>query len=98
MANDLTDNPWIIDTAATLDSGTAGLRISHIKWVNPSGVAGDACVIQNGAGTRVTWEAVCPGGNFDADIDFGERGLATRGIKVSTLSRGRLYLYFVGWS
>lgn len=96
MANDLTDNPWIIDTAATLDAGSGEMRIAHVKWINPSGQADDACVIQNGAGTRVFWESVYPGGNFDADISFPERGIRVRGLKVSTLSRGRLYVYFVG--
>lgn len=95
MANDTTQSPWILDTAATIDSSSNEVRIKRLKWVGGT-TAGHTCVIQNGAGTRNVWEDVAPAANYVASEEFGDKGLLTYGFKLTTIASGKLYVYFMG--
>lgn len=50
MANDLTHNPWVLDTAAVLHA-TNVFWIKKVQFIGA--VAGDNCIFENGAGQEV---------------------------------------------
>jgi hypothetical protein len=97
MANDLTSNPLILDTAAAGDvlSANAPAKIKKLRWVVlTGGVAADTCVLTDSAG-KVIWECANQGAlaNFNLETDFGSAGHKVRGLKLPTIARGKLYVY-----
>src|SRR5437899_1770201 len=94
MANDLLQDPLIIDTAAATSLRAGPVRLWAVKWVPANGaVAGNACVIQDKTSARNVYEHILgtgllPPPTFEI-IDVMVKG----GIAVTTLDSGRLYLY-----
>ncbi len=91
MANDLTGDPWKIDTAAgntTTPAATGQLTVTRVRWVGAS-TAGHACILKDGQG-RVRWHSIASGSNYVE----GDSGFAANGLIVDTIQSGTLYLYF----
>lgn len=89
MANNLTGNPWIIDTpgAGLLVSGDVDVKM--LRWVGAT-TAGHQAIAQNGL-SQVEWEDVAAGANYSTS----EEGpfFFAQGLKVTTLASGKLYIY-----
>lgn len=101
MANDLTSNPFILDTAAGTDLlvPTAGARIqvSKFRWVvGTGGVAGDSISVTDSAG-KEKWASfhtvtAATTSEEDSESDFFPP-LEMKGLKLPTMARGKLYVY-----
>lgn len=92
MANDLTKNPWIIDTAGAGALTTLNAKIKGFRWVSAAAAAGHACVVQD-QNSRTIWESVAAGANH-VDADTFDSTDTVSGIKVPTLASGKLYIEF----
>ena len=89
MANNLTGDPLIIDTA---DAGAVDAKtrtINGIRWVNAT-TASHTAVITDIDG-KVIWSCAATGAGFthESNIRFQVSG----GFKVPTLASGILYIY-----
>ena len=62
MANDLTTNPWRIDTAAAGLIVLGSIFIKGMRWVAPGAAAGNACIVQD-TNSKTKWESVAAGPN-----------------------------------
>jgi hypothetical protein len=92
MANDLTKNPWIIDTPSALGLTELVLKVKSLRWVGAT-TAGHECVVQDGKG-RVRWTSVADGANFvDSDL-VEQEDAGWPGLIVPTLDSGTLYLTY----
>jgi hypothetical protein len=97
MANNLSSNPLVIDTAGAGDilAASAPIRVRCFKW-DPTQAAtnGQQCVVTDSAGNEVwrSTQATTFLGMPDW-IDFPEGGLRMKGLKVPTLAVGKLYIY-----
>jgi len=89
MANNVTQNPWIIDTAGTLTTGT--MRVRLLRWVGGT-TAGHECIVTDGQ-DQEKWRSVAAGSNH-IDADHMESYQVWVGLKVPTIQSGRLYIYF----
>ena len=97
MANDLSINPWMIDTASGTNVTTDDLFIRAIKW-NPgsAGVAGDQAIVQDKNGKEI-WRGDAQGANGEFLLNPANAammGWKVAGLKVPTLGHGRLLIYF----
>jgi hypothetical protein len=98
MSNDVSQNPLVIDTGGASDILSASQRADVVGfwWDNGAAVTADTCVVTDTAGkfiwsqTITTSLATGPGG-----LSL-PRPLKVKGIKVTTLSRGKLYIYLAG--
>lgn len=91
MANDVSGNPFILDTATDTALTNDYLHIHSILWV--SGSSGDALSVQDENGS--VKYATC-GANSTTPVsspNFGDTGLFFNGLKVPTLGAGKVYLY-----
>src|SRR5687768_1517581 len=98
MANDLTGNPWIIDTASATPVTTDTVYVDFFEWViGTDGVADDALVVtDNKATPDVEFAAFASGKNQTIEKNFAGSSMASkecRGLIVSTLGRGKLYVH-----
>lgn len=89
MANVLTGNPLVIDTA-----GAGVLRTDHrvlrrVRWVGAT-TAAHAAVVQDAAG-NLKWRSVASGSSY---VEADTPNIAMLGLVVPTLGSGILYLYF----
>ena len=87
MANDLTKNPWKIDTAAATVLSTLKLRVKGVRWVGAT-TAGHTAVIHD-QNSRLVWTSVATGANY-VESDLIENDWD--GLIVPTLASGILYL------
>jgi hypothetical protein len=92
MANDLTKNPLIIDTAAptVLLPATQPMRVKSVRWVGAT-TAGHLAEIQD-ANNNVLWSSVAAGANnVEGEL---EEVWWREGMKVPTLQSGVLYITY----
>lgn len=87
MANDLTGDPYIIDTAAATVLSTINLFIKSIRWVGGT-TAGHTAVIQDQKG-NVIWTSEASGANY-VESEIIEQWID--GLIVPTLTSGVLYI------
>lgn len=87
MANDLTGNPWIIDTAGANILSTDQIHIKSIRWVNATTV-GHHATIQNQLG-KVIWDSYASGAGY-IESEMIEQWFS--GLIVPTLGSGILYI------
>jgi hypothetical protein len=95
MANDITKNPLVIDTASGTAVLTHSLRIKKIRWVGGT-TAGHTAIIQD-QNSNLYWESICSGANYAEESDFTEdksNRTLINGLKVPTLGSGKLEIYF----
>jgi hypothetical protein len=91
MANDLTGNPLIVDTAASTVLTTENLYVKSIRWVAPAAVAGNAVAVKTPAG-KMLWESTAAGANYVEEALI-EANWET-GFQVPTLATGVLYITY----
>ena len=89
MANNLTDNPWMIDSTGVLT--TDDVPIKHLRWVGAT-TAGHAALINDKNGREV-WKSVASGANYVED-SLSENQRFFHGLTVATLASGTLELYY----
>ena len=85
MANDLTGNPWVIDTAGAIFSGE--VRIDRIAWKNAT-TLNHTVLIVDGAG-KIIFEDFASGATYNTSEP---RARIYSGVTVTTLSSGKLYI------
>ena len=84
-------NPVAVTTTGVVT--TADIFISLIRWVaGASSVAGEACTVTDNNGT-VFFSSTSTGANF-IDANRFDTTLPVRGINVTSLPHGTLYIYF----
>ena len=94
MANDLTKNPWVVDTASGTAILTSFANVRSIQWVSPTSSVGDEAVVADQTGT-VFWRKRAQGANTVYESEFvGFKGREMNGLLVPTLSSGTLYITF----
>ena len=94
MANQVTGNPWIIDTASGSAILTSMAQVRSFRWTGGT-TAGHSCVVQDQNG-KVVWDSFANGANFLDEKVFEERhGRTVNGLIVPTLGSGKLYIDFV---
>ncbi|MDH4235607.1 MAG: hypothetical protein OEW25_01445 [Nitrospira sp.] len=92
MSNDITGNPYIVDTASSTLVTARRLRIQSVRWVSVAASAGDAVSVQNALG-QVLWSSSATGSNYaEAQNWPHESPLVADGLKVPTLGSGSLYI------
>ena len=91
MANNITGQVWIIDTASASALSTTKIGVLYgVRWVSKTATAGDDVTIQDGEG-RTLWISVASGSNYvEADLP----NLPFVGLIVPVLDSGTLYLNF----
>lgn len=89
MANDLTMNPLIIDTAAATVLIERPIHITKIRAVGLT-TAAHTAVIQDG-NARPVWATHAPTTNYTEE---SEMDLWVTGLIASTLTSGKLYIYY----
>ena len=93
MANDLTANPWVVDTASATAITADKIRVDKFRWIGGT-TAGHTCIVKNSAGKTV-WSSIAAGANFIDDSSNASAHLFDcKGIAVTTLASGILYIYF----
>jgi hypothetical protein len=99
MANNLTGNPVIVDTAAATPLLTGMLNITKIRWWDSGAdiAEGDSAIVQDAAGA-VVWSHRAGGIGTVADLvppvesNFVP-GHAIKGLLIPTLTHGTLHIY-----
>lgn len=99
MANDLTNNPLVIDTPAATAVISSYISITGIRLVDSANdiADGDQAIVHNGA-SKVVWEhrTTTPGMiGGDMQTSFNPP-LVQKGLIVPTLTHGKLYIYWTG--
>ena len=98
MANELTCNPLVIDTAAATTVVSGYLQIQAIRLVDTGNdiADSDSVVVTNAAG-KVIWRhhVTTPGMIANVQTVF-PKPINVKGLIVSTLTHGTLYVYFDG--
>ena len=93
MANDLTKNPWVVDTAGSAAILTDFAEVRSIQWIGAT-TAGHEAIVQDQSG-QVIWRRLAQGANQNFDTEFeGRRGRLVNGLLVPTLASGTLYITF----
>lgn len=90
MANDVSGNPLILDTAntsAVVDP--RGLIIDKFRWVGAT-TAGHQAVVKDGRG-KVIFDSVADAANF---VDESHDRAVAKGLIMHTLASGKIYIYY----
>ena len=95
MANDLTGNPWIIDTAfdsTEIADWNGPVRVQLMRWQEPT--ADDDLTITDNSGTTIFDENALAGGTgISTEWGFGGNGVVFNGFNVTVIDGGTLYVY-----
>lgn len=89
MANDLTTNPWVIDTASASVLSSMLMRVKTVRWVGAT-TAGHKATIKDRNG-KVMWDSVAAGANY-VESELIEDITSWDGIAVTALDSGKLYI------
>jgi len=91
MANDLTGNPWRIDTPTTFSLCTGlHLRLKHIRWVAATTAGHQAILVDDSS--ALVWRGVASGANFEeSDLHHNEIRIDKPiGLYASALQSGEI--------
>ena len=88
MANNLTGNPWIIDTADTITTGP--VYVVSAEWQEPT-AADDLTIVDNSGNTIYDDNAIAGGTGIRLEVKLG--GAVYNGFIVSVIDGGTLYVY-----
>jgi hypothetical protein len=91
MANDLTSNPWVIDTPGAGVISDLKLYVKGVRWIEAT-TAGHIAEIQDKNG-KTKWRSVASAANY-VEADMIENIVKWDGIKVPTLGSGKLYIEY----
>jgi hypothetical protein len=97
MANNLTGNPWLIDTvtAGSLCPGQT-IHIKTVRWEEAT-TAGHIAELQDDSGA-VVWRSIASGANFvEAELIENKVNLGNGrgGLRASVLGSGRLLITYM---
>jgi hypothetical protein len=90
MANDISANPWSIDTASATAIWTGNIWIDRLVWHEPT-TAGDALEVTDSNGKTI-WSKYALAGGSGMDYDLKVDSVFN-GLIVPTMSSGTLYVY-----
>jgi len=85
MGDNLTGNPWVIDSAGAKTS--AEIRIDRIAWKNATAL-NDTVLVVDGSGHTI-FEDFASGATYNTSQPIGR---FYTGLTVTTLSSGKLYI------
>lgn len=85
MSNNLTGNPWVLDSAGAIFAGE--VRIDRIAWKNATTLDHTVLVV-DGAGNTI-FEDFASGATYNTSQPIGR---IYNGVTVQTLSSGKLYV------
>lgn len=89
MANNVSTNPWILDTVTAGVILPTNMKIKHIEFTGYN-LATDTCQVQDGNG-NIIWQ-----GNGAADfqeVRSGAVGWVHSGLRLSQISSGVVRVY-----
>ena len=86
MSDDLTSNPWVVDTTGTKTS--AEIRISRIAWKNATTLNHTVLVVDGNG--KTIFEDFASGATYNVSEPIGR---VYTGLAVSTINSGKLYIY-----
>lgn len=95
MANSITGNPLVIDTAAAAAITAYTFKAWMLRWVSPSASAGHTIVVQDRNG-NVKYSTVATGSNYVEEshlVNPRNESLIFDGLIVPTLASGTIYIY-----
>jgi hypothetical protein len=96
MANSLTGNPIVVDTAGAGTLLLTRFEVVRIRWVSAGASAGDTVSVQDQHG-NVKFASVAAGANYvESEGWHYNSPLVFDGLKVPTLSSGTVYIYVRG--
>ena len=88
MPNDLTGNPWVIDTASATPVTTDDVYLDTIRWVGATTAGHQALVKDNKPSPDTLYESLANGANFIDERSFGAEYSGPRrvvgGLAVTT--------------
>lgn len=93
MANNLTSNPLVIDTAGGSAIVTKQIRISAIVWDPGTTPSANDSVVVDDASSRRKWSSTIYSGSFLPMPFTPSEPVISNGLTVPTLARGNLYIY-----
>ena len=91
MANDVTGNPLVLDTASSTSVTTRTFVALMIRWVGAT-AAGHTVSVQNDA-SKVKWASEASGANYVEETHFDGKPVIFEGLKLPTLGSGTVYIY-----
>ena len=89
MANDITNNPFVIDTPGAGALVTYSFRVRGIRWVGAT-TAGHLVSVTD-QNDVVKWEGEAAGTNHTESDTIQDEKL-WKGLKVPTLRSGKIYI------
>ena len=89
MANDITGNPWILDTAESVT--TNPFRCKYIEWT-PEADGDDLLLVDNAGNTIWTRKAIAGDANQGISEDKRIDG-TLNGLSITTIDSGTVYVY-----
>ena len=98
MANNVNINPIVVDTAAGADviGASQVAKIQAIYWDGGASIAtGDRCVVTDSAGNSIFESTVVTSLSGPGFIDMPFQPITVKGIKVPTLTHGKVFIYLV---
>ena len=94
MANDVTSNPWILDTAGATPITTDLIRVKGIRWVGAT-TAAHAAILKDQNG-KVKWRSVASGANYvESDNLFTRPPNNWDGLVLDTLQSGVIFVELI---
>lgn len=97
MSNDVTKNPWVLDTAGATVLTTVKLTIQAIVWVSNSvagkDIAADDDFLLSDQNSRAVISKRAEGAGDGLEISF-PRGIQVDGLILTTMAGGVCYIYF----
>jgi hypothetical protein len=89
MANDITGNPWVLESTGTVWSGWVNPRA--VRWdAGHASASGDQVILKDSSG-RIVWSSTANGADFvDAQTLPAKTGW--NGLVVDTIKVGKVYI------
>ena len=89
MANDLTHNVWILDTADTAILYPHSVKIKVLLWEAPANVGDDLILLDKHGGTIVATKAEAAG-----QAQLYRLNKWYSGLRLDTIDSGKLYVHY----
>ena len=88
MANNVTGNPYTLDTTGVIIAGTTELSIDFVRWVGGT-TAGHQCILMD-ASSAIIWRSIAPAANYVEQAPIRKRYF---GLTLDTLGSGTVDVY-----
>lgn len=92
MGNDLTKNPWVLDTDGATSSWPYPVRILKMIWDQPDS-SGDDILVEEGSGGADIWSLKALAGGTGIYYDEEFYGVSYSSFYLTTLDSGTLRVY-----